>query len=155
MKRSWNAWLWLGFLVVWAGLLTYIPIFARFPITRDFPWVNLLLAAAGLALLGLGLHRAFGRPAGYRGRVFGPILAVLAVAGTALFCWGTIYNARQLPASAGAPRVGQKAPDFTLSDQDGKPVSLVDLLSQTSSSATEPARVKPGGALLIFYRGYW
>ena len=155
MKRSWNAWLWLGFLVTWAGLLTYLPIFAQFPLTRDFPWVNLLLAAVGLALLGFGLVRAFGKPQAYRGRIFGSVLAVLAIVGTGLFCWGTIYYARQLPASANAPGVGQKAPDFTLSDQDGKPVSLVDLLSPSSTASTQSAAAKPGGALLIFYRGYW
>ena len=154
MKRSWNAWLWLGFLVTWAGLLTYIPIFAQFPITRDFPWVNLLLAAVGLALMGVGLARAFGKPQVYRGRIFGSVLAMLSIAGTALFCWGTIYNARQLPASANAPRVGQKAPDFTLSDQDGKPVALADLLSSPTTGSTQSS-AKPGSALLIFYRGYW
>jgi len=49
---------------------------------------------------------------------------------------------REVPASAGTPRLGQKAPDFTLSDQNGKPVALADLLS-------------PHGAVLIFYRGHW
>jgi len=147
MERSWNSWLWLGFLVVLAGLLTYVPIFARFPITRDFPWVNLLLLAIGLSLIGAGLFRAFGRPQLYRGRIFGSFLALLAVVGTGLFCWGLLVMARQLPASAGAPRVGQKAPQFTLVDQDNKPVELADLL--------KPQEGKPGGALLIFYRGYW
>jgi hypothetical protein len=147
--------MWVGFLVTWAGLLTYIPIFAQFPITRDFPWVNLLLAAVGLLLMGIGLVRAFGKPQAYRGRIFGSVLAVLAIAGTGLFCWGTIYNARQLPASANAPRVGQKAPDFTLSDEDGNPVALADLLSSATTTSTQSAAAKPGGALLIFYRGYW
>jgi hypothetical protein len=48
-----------------------------------------------------------------------------------------------MPASTGAPRVGQKAPHFTLPDQNGKSVALADLLSNNS------------GALLIFYRGHW
>ena len=155
MKRSWNGWVWAGFVLVLAGLLTYIPIFAQFPVTRDFPWVNLLLLAAGLTLLGVGVTRAFRKPRIYRGRIFGTALAVLAVVGTGLFCWGTIYKARQLPTSAAAPRVGQKAPDFTLSDQDGKPVALTDLLSQSSSPTTQPSGARSGGALLIFYRGYW
>jgi peroxiredoxin len=47
-----------------------------------------------------------------------------------------------LPASAAAPRVGQKAPDFTLPDQNGRTVALADLISDN-------------GVLLIFYRGYW
>ena len=148
MKRSWNGWLWGGFVVVLAGLLSYLPLFIRFPLTRDLPWVNLLLLAIGLVLLGIGLARAFGRPQAYRGRIFGTVLTVLSVAASALFCWGLVIHARQLPASAGAPRVGQKAPDFTLPDQDGKPVALADLLA--------PQAGRPrGAALLIFYRGYW
>src|SRR4051812_46496440 len=144
VRRSWNWAVWAGFLLVVAGLVSYIPLFAQFPATRDVPWVNFLMFAAGGALLGVGLARAFRTPAHYRGRVFGSILSVLALAGVGLFCWGYFYLARQLPASAGAPRVGQRAPAFVLSDQDGKPVALADLLAPPSK-----------GALLIFYRGYW
>jgi peroxiredoxin len=53
------------------------------------------------------------------------------------------YVLLQVPPSTGAPRVGQKAPEFTLSDQDGKEVSIRDLLSGSKSVA------------LIFYRGFW
>lgn len=144
MKRSWNWRVWTGFLFILAGLLSYIPLFAQFPATRDVPWVNFLLFAAGLALLGMGLTRAFRTPARYRGRIFGSVLGLLSVLGVGLFCWGYFYLARQLPASAGAPRVGQRAPDFVLSDQDGKPVALADLIAP-------PSR----GLVLIFYRGYW
>ena len=143
MKRSWNGWLWAGFLVVLAGLFSYPLLLVDYPLTRDFPWVNLLLFAAGLGLLGVGLVRAYRKPDLYRGRVVGPVFTLLSLAGIFVFCYGLLVVARQLPASAGAPRVGQKAPDFTLPDQDGKPVALADLLS--SSKAT----------LLIFYRGYW
>jgi peroxiredoxin len=53
---------------------------------------------------------------------------------------------RSLPASAAAPKVGQKAPDFTLTDSNNKPVTLAQLL-------TEPINNKPPkGVLLIFYR---
>ena len=56
----------------------------------------------------------------------------------------------QLPLSTGAPYVGQKAPGFTLPDQHGKPVSLAGLLKPAAG-----AKGKPGGLILIFYRGYW
>jgi peroxiredoxin len=57
-----------------------------------------------------------------------------------------------LPSAAAAPRVGQKAPDFTLPDQNGKAVTLGELLTSAPSGAPDG---KANGALLIFYRGHW
>jgi hypothetical protein len=151
MKRKWNWSLWTGFLLVLIGFLSYIPFFALFPITRDFPWVNLLLFVAGLALLVSGVSRAFGQPQTYRGRIFGPILTVLSVLVIAFFAYGIFYEARRIPFAAGAPHVGQKAPDFTLPDQDGNLVSLSALLSSPVPHAGTTAKA----VLLIFYRGYW
>jgi peroxiredoxin len=54
-----------------------------------------------------------------------------------------------LPASKGAPQVGQKMPEFSLPDADGKQVSLNELLSTPVDGQS------PKGVLLIFYRGYW
>ncbi|PYJ44372.1 MAG: hypothetical protein DME86_00595 [Verrucomicrobia bacterium] len=142
MKRRWNWPLWTGFLLALAGLFSYA-VFAQFPITRDFPWANLLLFASGGILLVLGLGRAFGRPQVYRGKMFGPILAVLSLLAFTLFDYGVLYELRQMPASAGAPRVGEKVTEFTLPDQNGKAVALTDLLSSSD------------GAVLIFYRGHW
>ena len=142
MKRCWNWPLWAGFLLALAGLFSYA-VFAQFPITRDFPWANLLLFGAGGILLILGLARAFGRPQLYRGNIFGSILGILSLLAFALFAYGAFYLVRQMPASAGAPRVGEKAPEFTLPDQNGKLVALPDLLSGSR------------GAVLIFYRGHW
>jgi hypothetical protein len=142
-RRNWNWRIWAGFLVVLVGLFSYPLLLIDYPITRDFPWINLVLFAAGLVLLGAGLVRAYLRPAEYRGRIVGPVVTLLSLAGIFMFCYGLLVVARQLPASADAPRVGQKAPDFTLPDQDNRPVALADLLS--GSKAT----------LLIFYRGYW
>jgi hypothetical protein len=152
MKRRWNHSIWAGFLFVLAGLVTYVPLFALFPLTRDFPWVNLLLFAAGAFFLGAGLRRAYRQPDVYRGRFLGPSLALLSLAGISFFCYGLFYVVRQLPAAEGAPRVGQKAPEFTLPDQNGKAVTLAELLtSATAETGGAPAK----GALLIFYRGHW
>jgi hypothetical protein len=63
MKRTWNWPLWVGFVVVVAGVFSY-EFFARFPITRDFPWANFVLFGIGIAFLLVGLFRAFGRAAG-------------------------------------------------------------------------------------------
>jgi hypothetical protein len=145
MKRRWNWPIWAGFVVIVAGLFSY-GFFARFPITRDFPWANLLLLGIGIALLLVGLFRAFGRPQLYRGKILGSIFAAIAVLVIALFSYEIFYVLRQVPASTGAPRVGQKAPDFLLLDQNGKPVGLGDLLRGPSG---------PKPVALIFYRGFW
>jgi hypothetical protein len=142
-NRSWNWSIWLGFLFVLVGFLSYMTLFIRFPITRDFPWANLLLFCTGAILLVVGLVRAFGKPRAYRGKISGSILGIAGVFMIALFCYGFFYAARQVPLSSGTPRVGQKAPEFTLRDKDNKPVSLADLLSGSKA------------VVLIFYRGFW
>ena len=142
MKRKWNWPIWVGFVVVLTGLFSY-GFFVRFPTTRDFPWANLLLFAVGGILLVLGLFRAFGKPRVYRGKILGPILAILGIFMFGFFSYVFFYVLRQVPPSTGAPRVGQKASEFTLSDQDGKDVSLRDLTSRSKAVA------------LIFYRGFW
>lgn len=148
MKRQWNWQLWVGFLLVLAGAVGYLTVFAWHPITRDFPWASLLMFAGGAVLLALGLRRSFREPQLYRGKIFGPILTVLSLAVVGFFCFGLFYIGRQMPPSTSAPRVGQKAPDFTLPDQNGNPVSLTQLLSPAGGG-------KAKGAVLIFYRGYW
>jgi hypothetical protein len=132
-----------GFLVCVAGFLSYFLVFFRYPATRDVPWVSWLLFAAGLALLGAGLARAFRRPETYRGRITGPILAVLSLAVVGFFLLATTSMSR-LPASPGALQVGAQAQDFTLPDSQGRPVALHDLLGPQKS-----------WVVLIFYRGYW
>ena len=141
-RRSWNRSLWLGFVFVLAGFLSY-EFFAQFPITRDFPWANLLLFGIGDALLIVGLFRAFGRPQLYRGKIFGSILTAIALFLFAFFSYEIFYVLRQVPLSANAPRLGEKAPDFMLLDQNEQPVGLGDLLSGSRA------------VVLIFYRGFW
>ena len=142
MKRQWNWLLWVGFVVAVAGLFSY-GFFVRFPITRDFPWANLLLFGIGDALLIVGLFRAFGRPQLYCGKIFGSILTAIALFLFAFFSYEIFYVLRQVPLSANAPRLGEKAPDFMLLDQNEQPVGLGDLLSGSRA------------VVLIFYRGFW
>lgn len=150
MKRRWNLSVWAGFVVVLSALFTYLPLFVRFPATRDFPWATLLIFGAGLALMARGLKRAYREPQLYRGKIAGSILMSLGVVLLAFFGLGTFYFARQLPPSRGAPQVGQKAPDFTLPDQEGNLVTLSKLLDPGAAGAD-----KVNGVLLIFYRGFW
>lgn len=138
-----------GLAVCVIAFLSYFLFFYLFPVTRDVPWANWLLFALGLALVGSGIARPFRSPERYRGRILGPVLGVLSLAVLGLFLFVTLSMTKQLPASANAPQVGEKAPDFTLPDIQGQPVRLASLLEQPSRSA-------PGTwVLLIFYRGYW
>ncbi len=149
-KLNWP--IWAGFLLSLIALLSYPFVFVSWAVTRDFPWANLLLFALAVALLALGVRRAFAAGGAHpmRSRIVGVILTTLSFAILGLFVFSVFIMARHLPASHGAPQVGQKAPDFTLSDTVGKPVSLTQLLA----SSDEKART-PKGVLLVFYRGYW
>jgi hypothetical protein len=161
--------IWAGFLLSVFAVLSYLFIFVRWPVTRDFPWANLLLLAIAAALVFIGVRRAWSRqnpdpgvpdgaaPLGWGGqgggtvasKIVASILATLSVLVIALFLFGFFVASRWLPAAHGAPQVGQIAPDFSLIDTTGKTVSLAQL-------RTEPINGKaPKGVLLIFYRGYW
>jgi len=109
------------------------------------------LFAVGGVVSFLGLKRAFGQPQQYRGKIAGPILGTLSLLALGFFCFIVFYMTKQLPVSSGAPRVGQKAPEFVLPDTNSNPVSLASLLSGPRSNSQAP----PKGVLLVFYRGYW
>lgn len=149
--RSINWPLWAGFLLTLASVLSFTTVFVYYPATRDFPWVNLLLflVAAGLVFLGVRRGFASGRPHPTRSKIVTAIVATLSALVIAFFVFAIFIAARWLPESKGAPQVGQKVPDFTLTDTAGKPVSLNELLT-TPVNGTPPK-----GVLLIFYRGYW
>ncbi len=160
MKRSWNWAVWTGTLLVLLGVISYPLFFVRFPVLRDFPWANLSMIALGLVLLALGLARAFRHPDLWRGKIFGTVLAVLAVAFSGFFAFVIFIGGRHvLPPSSGAPQVGQTAPDFTLPDSQNHPVSLTGALnSRFTPESTNPAEKsapQAAGVILIFYRGYW
>lgn len=164
MKRfNWQ--IWAGFLLSVFAFLSYPLLFVRFAATRDFPWANLLLFAVAVALVLFGVRRAWsgqkaeseGRRRFYAGRIVSAVLATISVVILGLFVFTFLIMARWLPASHGAPQVGQKAPDFTLADTSGTQVSLSELLSGNTPVLNREgqARIVPKGVLLIFYRGYW
>jgi hypothetical protein len=148
MKRiNWP--IWLGFVLTVFAFLSYPFIFVNWPITRDFPWVNLPLFLIAAVLLFIGLRRAFQPGRRLISKIVAPLFTTLSVLIMALFVFVVFIESRRLPASAAAPAVGQKAADISLIDTSNKPVSLANLL-------TEPINNKPPrGVLLIFYRGYW
>ena len=67
----------------------------------------------------------------------------------AFFIFAIFIAGRWMPASTGAPHVGQKVPEFTLPDVNGRQVSLNQLLSDPIDGKA------PKGVLLVFYRGWW
>lgn len=148
-RRNWH--LWAGFLLCLLGVVSYFFLFYRWPVTRDVPWVNFLILAAGVVSLISGLRRAFGQSQEFKGKIAGPILGILSLAAVGFFCFLIFYATKQLPKSAGAPKVGQKAPEFALKDENNKEVSLASLLAAPLGNSSTP----PKGVFLIFYRGYW
>jgi hypothetical protein len=150
MRRfNWPAW--IGFLLSVIALVSYPFVFSRWPITRDFPWANFLLFGIAAIFLVIGFRRAFapGHSHPKRSKIAASLLATFSALVLGLFVFSTFIMARWLPASHGAPQVGQKAPDFALADTKSQFVSLAELLSTPINGQA------PKGALLIFYRGYW
>src|SRR5215467_13357464 len=148
-ERRPNTALWLGLLITLLGILSnFLYFIISFP-PAIIPWINLLLPIVGLVLLFIGLRRAFTQRQTYGGRIWGSIVTVLAVAIVGLSVFAHVH-AREVPPSAGAPKVGQKAPDFTLADSSGRTVSLSQLFSAQAGTSQAPKAL-----LLVFYRGYW
>lgn len=161
-SRNWKPL--LALLLALLAFLTNLVVFMRPPGERAIPLLSLALAAVALIVLAAGIRKAFAQN---RGKILSSVVGALAL----LVCGITVFayvQARKLPKSEGAPKVGQKAPDFTLTDSTGKQVSLAQLLAPTTAQATSgtgenaaaatqgaSAGVKPKAVLLIFYRGYW
>ena len=148
MKRiNWQ--IWTGFLLSLIAAFSYPFVFVRWPLTREFPWANLVLFAVALVFLFFGVRRAFKPDKTIVSKIFSALASALGVFLLAALLFMFFVMGSWLPRSAGAPRVGQKAPDFTLTGTNDKSITLAQLLSEPVNN--EPAK----GVLLIFYRGYW
>ena len=149
-QRRTNSALWYGLLITLFGIITQFFYFLRppRPISHVLPWVNLVLPAIGLIFLFIGLARAFSQSAVYSGKIWGSCVTVITlvlVAGNIVL----FQKTRDVPNPAGAPQIGQRLPEFTLSDSSGQPTSLSQLLSASADGS------RPRAVLLVFYRGYW
>lgn len=138
---------WIGLLVTLLGvasnLLYWLPIPAVI-----IPSINLALPLIGLVLVVVGLLRFWPGAKAWL-KILGVAVGLLSAAILVLSVWGHIHS-RNIPPSPGAPRIGQKVPDFTLTDSSGQPVSLSQLLTTPLNNS-----VRPRAVLLVFYRGYW
>ncbi len=139
--RRRNHALWLGPLVAFVGAVSYFLVFARFPVLRDFPWVNLPFVLVGLAIAGLGVWRAYGRPDLYRGKILGPISFGVAFLLAGALCAYVFWLSYMLPAPTDAAMSARSVPDFVLLDQDGHRFDSVDLRGRK--------------VVLTFFRGHW
>jgi hypothetical protein len=134
-----NPALWLGPLVALVGLLSYFTVFYRWPLTRDFPWVNLILVGAGVALSLLGLARAWRRGGFWAGAgVLSGVVSVAAAGLLVAYCFVLSY---QVPSADSALPVGADVPRLVLADANGANVDL--------------GQLGDGRLLLVFYRGHW
>ena len=136
--RRYNHLLWMGPLLTFVGAVSYFVVFARFPALRDFPWVNLPVVGVGVLLSLAGVRRAFVRG---RGRWVGSIALVSSLLIGGLFGFYVFWLSYQLPATAGVTGERDAAPDFTLTDQHGQPLTLSSLRGRK--------------VVLVFYRGHW
>jgi hypothetical protein len=121
----------LGLLLTLAGPFTYLYLLDQ-PLLRSTGLLAFGLMGAGV-IVGLV---ALGRDRRLRIRLAGAVnVAILVVFGTFFF-----FIAR-LPDAAAFQRL-TRAPDFTLPDHEGRPVSLAALRAR-------------GPVLLVVYRGHW
>ena len=140
---------WLGFFASVFAFMSYPFVFVRWPITRDFPWANLLLFGLAAVLLFVGVRHAFAPERRRGSKIAAAVLTPLSALLLGVFVFSFFVAGRWLPSAHSAPGVGQKAPDFVLADTNNNPLSLAELLSSPIDG--KPAK----GVLLIFYRGYW
>jgi len=152
-QRRRNGVLFAGVAFLFLTILSNVPVLyaMNLPGLQFLPWISLVLPGIALVCFIIGLRRAFALPAMYRGKVWGSILGALSLLLFAGAIWG-YHHAKDLPVSTGAPRVGQKVPDFTLKNTSGQPVELSEMLKTPIDVA---AAKPPKAVLLIFYRGYW
>ncbi len=125
---------WLGPILAFVGVASYFALFLNWPITRDVPWVNLILLALALAASIAGLMRS-------RRRVLAAAGLALTLAFSGFFLWYTYVVSYDLPSAELALDVGAQVPAVVLRDARGQDVELAAL-----------SREK---LVLVFFRGHW
>jgi hypothetical protein len=122
----------LSAVVAVAGVGVYVGLF-RVPLVRNHPELYVVTAAIASVLGVLALWRSRRWPSWLAVGFSALVLAAGA--------WFTFVAAR-IPDTPTALRVGEPAPEFTLPDAGGRPVTLADYRGRKA-------------VVLVFYRGYW
>lgn len=133
----------IGFLLSLFAFASVPMVFSQWSVSTDYRWLSVGLFAIAAIFVVVGLRRAFATGSGKISKITAAILTLVSGAAFGLFVFLAFFMSTSLPKSVGAPQIGQKAPDFVLTDSNGKQVSLIETLS------------KQQGVLLVFYRGYW
>lgn len=149
MSKNANWRLWMGFLLI---LLAPFFFFLLFDTLRGAFWISIVLIVFGVVLLADGWRRASDQPELYRGKVAKVVLGVLALLMIGVFAFGKYMMGQAYSEAKNAPRVGDKAPEFALTDSSGRKVTIAQLLATPVAAGAARA---PRGVLLVFYRGYW
>lgn len=121
----------LGLLLTLSAVPAYL-LLINVPMLRSTGLVAFILMGGGL-LIGLAGAK---RDTRLRTRIVGGFNALLVLTGVYMFIWGA-----KLPMSESATGM-DRLTDFTLPDQNDKPVQLASLYAK-------------GPTLLVFYRGHW
>jgi hypothetical protein len=122
----------LSVVVALGGIAAYVLLF-DVALVRNHPEGYVGAFALATVLAGLALRRSRRWPAWLALGV-----SALLLAGGAWFN----FVAARVPDTPTALRVGAPAPDFTLPDASGRPVTLADYRGRKA-------------VVLVFYRGYW
>ena len=117
------------------GAIAAYALLLRVPIVRNHPEGYVVAFAVATALSVVAVVRARSRR--WPAWIALAISSLLLVAGG----WFNFVGAR-VPDTPTALRVGERPPDFTLTDVSGQPVLLADYRGK-----------KP--VVIVFYRGYW
>ena len=136
-----NNFAWIGPALTFAGVVTYFMWFARIPLLRDFPWVNLPLVVLGVALSFLGVKAVFGGKRPWSRKLAAAAGLVLAAALATLFIGYVFVLSSMLPDARQDTLAMARAPSAALTDPGGAVVDLSDYRGRK--------------AVLVFYRGYW
>ena len=122
----------LSVLLSLAAIAGYIA-FLRVSTVRNHPELYLVAFAVATVIAGVATWRA----------ARWPNFVALGLS-VVLLTLGGVFNfvLAKIPATPTVLRVGEPAPDFTLPDAAGAPVSLASFRDRTA-------------VVLVFYRGYW